>query len=205
VTQEDVIKEAKRLAYYTLKSEMRKALAKYYLLWSTFPVLYSPIYYITDSLSLKSFLVYTLAFFIPILVYMSLTFVFYHRVAKIRRKFYKIYPEINYMLRGKFFILYFMIGILLTILIIYSYYVSNSIFTEILGVFYVGLVFVGLYFSYSIVGIRFYDIIAMVSFTAFMSLSNLNNTVSVIVYSFFTISWIFAGYKSINEVIENER
>ncbi|AHC52485.1 hypothetical protein SUSAZ_04960 [Sulfolobus acidocaldarius SUSAZ] len=200
-----MIKEAKKLAYYTLKNEIRRALAKYYLLWSTFPALYSPIYYIIDSLSLKSFLLYSISFLIPIFIYISLTFVFFNKVAKVWGKFYKIYPEINREQKGKFFILYSLIGILLLILlIIYSYYDLNSVFEEILEVFYVGLVLVGLYYSYRMVGLRYYDVVALVSFTVLMTLSNLNNIISVFTYSFFTISWIYAGYKSINEVAENE-
>lgn len=207
MTQKDLIKSAEKIAFKTVKYELRKAIGKYYILWSTFPVLFYLIYSINPNLLNNFYSLFVSA--IVYAFYLLETFLFFRNANRLYVKFSEIFlrrksaNEINSAsFNRKIRVLFYALISVAYFAVIYSgFYISNL--TLILFGISVGSFFViiSLYIPLKIVGIKYYDTIAFITFL-------INNAALSFGYYYvsyiFSLSWLYAGYKSLMEIIENE-
>lgn len=196
----DEIKEAEEFARIILAKKVRKALGEYYILWSTYPILVSFIYLILSSY-VPSLVYLTNYISLGLVgVYVAYTSLLFSRTFSKRRI---LNPNIEKrVLRKGRLAVWAVFSAILSILI-YLMFTSNNM---------TNLIFYSLMYSIFIVSItyniakytmkiRYYDYIALGSFILSMSLGPINFAF----YYIATLTWIYAGVKSIIDSYEGEK
>ncbi len=195
------VEDAKRIAEQVVKFEVRKLLGKVYILWSTYPVTNAVLFSILSEfypslLKGNSFTLVSEALIVS--VYMVLLYVIFMRSREITSKYYKLFPRgskkgrslpIAWGLIAAFLSLWFL-----------GYYFSEDVLV-FLGV--AAYVLYGDYWYYQdfkLAGAKYYDLLAVASFTAGLTAVTLGYYFLIYVMS---LIWVYAGYKSLTEVAEN--
>lgn len=196
--EKDIVKESREVAEKIIKGEFRLTLAKYYLLWSTFPIVSFALYLINTR---YPFLNYPIALF----GYLYYTFKIFSDFSKIVERVYGIKKYNKYSN-----IIYTAVWSIPTAMIIIGYefnypYLALAGFA-ILGINYSFFVYFCLKKSFH--DFHYYDLLVMMTFIAYIVsvgiCVTLNICLTKIMWIPFTLSWIYASYASFMEVIEGE-
>ena len=184
-------------------TEFRKALGKYYISWGTLPLSFGLAYFILNFLNLYSYISFSISITGILIFYILLSIRFFRKARKILNNFISIFGENSRKIHiFEYYIYPFLLIISFVFLGIGAFF-FNIIFLIFGSTLYAISVDISLYFSYKTAnGIKYYDILALITFTMLMTLSE---TRFIEFFSMiFGISWIFAGYKSLMEVIESD-
>lgn len=196
--EKHIVKESREVAEKIIKGEFRLTLAKYYLLWSTFPIVSFALYLINTR---YPFLNYPIALF----GYLYYTFKIFSDFSKIVERVYGIKKYNKYS-----DIIYTAVWSIPTAMIIIGYdfnypYLALAGFA-ILGINYSFFVYFSLKKSFH--DFHYYDLLAMMTSIAYIvSIGicvTLNICLTKIMWIPYILSWIYASYASFMEVIEGE-
>ncbi|BDB98257.1 hypothetical protein [Saccharolobus caldissimus] len=202
--EKNLIKDSKELANRIIKNEYRKALGKYYLLWSTYSIILFVVYGLLYILNYSSIYGAIIQAFLSI-VYIFFTAQFFTRASAASKRYSEVFKLYNSYIRFIYKITF--MGFILGSALFYLGYLKNSFLITLIGVLiFVTSIDINLILTYPIAGgIKTYDIIAIVTFSAMMLLYILTIFyIFEITFLTFTLSWIYAGYRSLMEVIEGE-
>lgn len=198
--EKDLIKESKEIAEKIIKGEFRLTIAKYYLLWSTFPLVLFALFLINTR---YSFLNYPIA----------LSGYLYYNF-KIFSDFSKTVERVNGIKRrekGNYFVIaYFALWSIPTAMVIigsdFNYPYLTLAGSTIFGIVYSFFAYYELKKSFH--DFHYYDLLAMITFIAEIIGTAIYLTSKIqlleIMWIPFTLSWIYAAYASFMEVIEGE-
>lgn len=203
MTEKDLIIESKELAKNTVMTEFRKALGRYYISWGTFPLSLGLAYFILNFLNLYSYLSFSISITGILIFYILLSIRFFRKAGKVLNNFVSIFGENSIKIHVfKYYIYRFLLIISFVFLGIGAFFL-NTMLLIFGSTLYAISVDISLYFAYKTAnGIKYYDILALITFTMLMIL---DQTRFIEFFSIiFGISWIFAGYKSLMEVIESD-
>jgi hypothetical protein len=195
--ERDLIKESKEIAEKIIKGEFRLTIAKYYLLWSTFPLVLFALFLINTR---YPFLNYPIA----------LSGYLYYNF-KIFLDFSKTVERVNGIKRrgkGKYSVITALWSIPTAMIIVgldfnYPYLtLAGSIF----GIVY--SLFAYYDFTKSFLDFHYYDLLAVITFIAEIISIGVCVTLKIplleIMWVPYALSWIYAAYASFMEVIEGE-
>jgi hypothetical protein len=204
--EKNLIKDSKELANRIIKNEYRKALGKYYLLWSTYSIILFVVYGLLYTFTLNYSSIYgaIIQAFLSI-VYIFFTAQFFTRASVASKRYSEVFKLYNSYIRFIYRITF--IGFILGSALFYLGYLKYSFLITLIGVLiFVASIDINLVLTYPIAGgIKTYDIMAIVTFSAMMLLYILAIFyIFEITFLIFTLSWIYAGYRSLMEVIESE-
>ena len=200
--EKDLVAESKRIARAIVVREFRKSLGKYYLSWTAYDFLTGITYVILANYPLY----YYIALFSLLGIFIFLSGRFFLKAYSSLFKFFSAYE-----VYGKYSLLAWILGKFLNP----ALYIISVILIFVGGllpnfqVFLVGIVLLvfsvdsSLYITYVVPGMKYYDILALITFTVCIPLANVTSY-SQIAYLVFGLSWLFAGYKSLMEVVEGE-
>ncbi|AWR93248.1 hypothetical protein [Acidianus brierleyi] len=203
MTEKDLIIKSKELAKNTVMTEFRKALGKYYISWGTFPLSFGLAYFILNFLNLYSYISFSISITGILIFYILLSIRFFRKARKILNNFISIFGENSRKIHIFEYYIYPFLLIISFVFLGVGAFFFNIIFLIFGSTLYAISVDISLYFLYKTAnGIKYYDILALITFTMLMTLSE---TRFIEFFSMiFGISWIFAGYKSLMEVIESD-
>jgi hypothetical protein len=184
------IESAKEVARRAAAYETRRTLARYYTIWATYP--------------LVLFLVYALpapyAFLSVLILYAALNFYIFRKLFLRLKRLGDVGIHRTFMIQGR------LIGIVgsaaVGVLFWIGYGLSISPALLIAYALYAGVVDFLLLRILSLTGVKYYDLIAMVSFSGAMLSYALPNPPYVLAGVIVSLAWIFAGLSSFEEVIE---
>jgi hypothetical protein len=196
--EKDLIKESKEIAEKIIKGEFRLTIAKYYLLWSTFPLVLFTLFLINTR---YPFLNYPIA----------LSGYLYYNF-KIFSDFSKTVERVNGIKRrgkGKYYVITALWSIPTAMIIVgldFNYPYLTLAGSAIFGIVY--SLFAYYYFKKSFHDFHYYDLLAMITLMAEIISIGICVTLKIplleIMWVPFTLSWIYAAYASFMEVIEGE-
>jgi hypothetical protein len=196
--EKDLIKESKEIAEKIIKGEFRLTIAKYYLLWSTFPLVLFALSLINTRypflnypIALSGYLYYNFKIFLDF----SKTF---ERVKGIKRRG-----------KGKYSVITALWSIPTAMIIVGSDF--NYPYLTLAGSAIFGIVY-SLFAYYSLKkefqDFHYYDLLAMITLIAEIISIGVCVTLKIplleIMWVPYTLSWIYAAYASFMEVIEGE-
>ncbi|MCY0849686.1 hypothetical protein [Sulfuracidifex metallicus] len=179
---------AKEIARRMTRYYVRKTMAKYYTVWSTYPLMSGLLYILVHGINFEAFLVLLILYIIFTGLTFSKLFQALARAEDFKRKN-------SNRRRGISSILIF---IVLIVIILFSYYMNYSLYLMSSGI-YTFLVDAGVLMT--VRGqTRYYDIIAVLTFSIAFIGSALFPYLFTPLFLLFSIAWIFAGYLSFLEV-----
>ncbi|BDC17741.1 hypothetical protein [Acidianus sp. HS-5] len=198
--EKDLIEESRKIAEKIIKSQFRLTLAKYYLLWATFPLILYLLFYFNTA---YPFLNYPIA----VIGYLYYTFKIFSDLSKtVRRIEGARKPKMN----KKFVIIYNSIWAIATALVIIGSDFDHPYLVLVGAVLFGGNYawFIYLLLKKNTRDLHYYDSIAFIAFIGMLiSIGicvSLNIPVFRITWVPYTLAWIYASYASYMEVIEGE-
>jgi len=210
---DETIRISAAVARRILSREVRKALGLYYIIWSTYPIVIALMFTLTYEfsginalLSLKPLNVpiplYGILMIAIIVVYGGLAGRFFSRLSKVSKSPELIrYREQRQRINRLLMKAYFAVTIMLALVSYLVSYQSAAFYYIPLLLFIVGVLYVNYnLFRSGIVKVRYYDHLANASFAVIMIIE------FTYYFAFYILSliWIYAGVKSLLEVIEGE-
>lgn len=186
----DARETAKEIARRMTRYYVRKTMAKYYTVWSTYPLLGLLLFMLVHGINFEVFFV-----LIPYITFTGLTFSkLFQTLARAED-----FERKNSSRRWRIF--FFLIFLVLILIILFSYSLNYSLYLVSSGI-YMFLVDMGVLMT--VRGqTRFYDLIAVLTF----SIADIGSTIFPYLFTplflVFSIAWIFAGYLSFLEVTDD--
>lgn len=196
--EKDIVKESREVAEKIIRVQFRLTLAKYYLLWSTFPIVYYALYIFISQYPLLDYLI-------------ALSGYLYYNF-KIFLNFSKTVERVSGVKRfeKKHLVTYLTLWLTPTAMIVVGWN-FNQPYLTLAGYVTLGIVysrFIYLYLIRVLHNFHYYDLLAMVTFLAFIVSVGICVVLGIwltgIMWIPFTLAWIYASYASFMEVIESE-
>ena len=198
--EKDLIKESKEIAEKIIKGEFRLTIAKYYLLWSTFPLVLFTLFLINTRypflnypIALSGYLYYNFKIFLDF----SKTF---ERVNGIKRRGKGKYSVITYTALWSIPTAMIIVGL------DFNYPYLTLAGSAIFGIVYSLFAYYDLKKSFH--DFHYYDLLAMITLMAEIISIGICVTLKIpllrIMWVPYALSWIYAAYASFMEVIEGE-
>jgi len=189
------VEEAKEIARRATRRIIRKTLGKYYLLWSTYPLAIGVLYILTPPSLLENPLPYILT----LIPYLTLTSYFFMDMGKKLRR-YKELIGWKSRRRVSLLIVLMLAGFVMLVLghepgFNYLLILGLSLYTSTVDYY--------IYYTASFARFRYYDLLTMVTFSISMFVWFLPLPYSEALYLVMSVVWIFSGYSSLSEVIED--
>ncbi|AOL17319.1 hypothetical protein BFU36_12040 [Sulfolobus sp. A20] len=201
---ETIVKEAKKIAERIIKYETRKYLGKVYILWSTYPLIITLFYSIIVDYfpSLYNDKFFTFSFQALLIgLYFVIIYMLIRKLVITTLRYNGIYGKGSKKRSRIVTPLLWSLIILVTLVMFLGYYTSDILLAVSGSSIYTVFVIYSFYDSLRIVGIKYYDVLALASFAIGMMAIPFGIYLPFYIMSVF---WIYAGYKSLVEVIEDE-
>jgi hypothetical protein len=202
--KENIVRDAKILAFKAVKKEFRRSLGKYYLLWSTYSIINYSIVFLLNYLNITSALPYIIFYSIIFSFYIYFSTRFFILSNQAYYRFYSIYYSEEKSKKTRSSLVKAIRSVFIYTasfaFVSYAFYVSNILLQFLAFLIFSILVILGLRYPYKIAGIKYYDVLSIITFVIEINLSFLSYILESIIFTIFSISWIFAGYKSLTEV-----
>ncbi|BCU66626.1 hypothetical protein HS7_00630 [Sulfolobales archaeon HS-7] len=204
----NLVRESEEIAWKIIRRKFRLTLARYYLLWSTLPIIFSLIYSVIPYSS-DLYYVVTPVVYVP---YFLFTTVLFRRAYNVYRRLVLSGSERSISRSGKVdwfsleFALITLIYVIAFGLIYYGVATSTVVFTIVGGVIFGVMLLWGFMSAIRLTGrLRYYDVVAVITlFFTIVALFIPFSNVNLLIYYAFSLSWIFAGYASFMEVQNSE-
>ncbi|MGC8543754.1 MAG: hypothetical protein ACP5NQ_07400 [Vulcanisaeta sp.] len=208
----EVVRVSTAVARKILSKETRKALGLYYIMWSTYPIVIALMFTLSYEFKNIDALLSSRPFNVPVPLYIVLiiaTVIIYGIfTGRIFSKLFRV-SRLSEIIRYRrwrrrisiiLMYIYFAITIVLTFLMMYS--LSTMIYYIPLLLFVIGVLYTNYnLFRSGIVKVRYYDHLANASFAIIMIIG------PVYYFTFYMLSliWVYAGVRSLLEVVEGEQ
>jgi len=202
----EVIKEADKIAKIVIKKKARKVLGIYYAIWSFYTLIISLFYTIVYSfqINLGSEIAYALINFALVVPFIAYTVKLF---SNIHLDYARLVMGKDIKGRKRYLIaIVLFLSLVFVAFILIPFLTASSIYSLASSYAYVSVV---LYFAYRflysrkrLVDPRYYDLIALISFTL-IPLGSISSS-TYFIYYIFLIFWLYASIRSLLEVSEVE-
>ena len=212
---EKTIKDAERLARILIQKKARKNVGIYYFMWGFFSLYTILVSTILNYLNVTNIIISSLPYFaVAIPLYYTFKLIkdinWEYIVLKYRINNYLEEAKKQFNIKFTKYVILPTLIVILVFLIIIPNITTNEIIALGSVYIFVGSVIYGLYLmlysKHRLVGPRYYDLLAMISFIfsgpAFAGLTS--PVMSSLISMLIAIVWLYAGFRSILEVSEIE-